>query len=85
MNTGKNPEPSEAGNEQNDDTSRQSVVTAETNATETFATIQSGSEDIRDETKLTKVKKDFQVQQIADNTLEKRRLSEEELTGWLTQ
>ena len=55
--TGNNPEPSEAGNEQNDDTSRQSVVTAETNATETFATIQSRSVDTRGKTKLPELRK----------------------------
>jgi len=52
-NTGNNPESSEAGNEQND-TSRLSVsvVTTETNATETFAAIQTRSVDIRVKTKL---------------------------------
>ena len=46
-NTGNNTEPPEIGNEQNDDTSRESVVTTETNATETCAAIQTRSVDIR--------------------------------------
>ena len=49
-NTGNNREPSEAGNEQ-------TVMTTETNTTETCAAIQTRSVDIRGKTKLPKVKK----------------------------
>jgi len=75
-----NPEPSETDNELNDDTSRQSFITTETNTTEiTSAAVQTRSVSIIEEKQNYSKSKDQESWKASREMEKYRRLTEEEL------